>query len=108
MKLTIAGESHGKAICGILTNVPSGIVLDENFINGVLSERCGAYGRSERQKFENDKISICIKAAYTQEKVDTKKLEEDYPDLVCNYMKKVNVKESVQITLKKQKEIKND
>lgn len=59
-------------------------------------------------KFENDKISICIKAAYTQEKVDTKKLEEDYPDLVCNYKKKVNVKESVQITLKKQKEKEND
>lgn len=67
MKLIIAGESHGKAICGILTNVPSGIMLDENFINGVLSERCGAYGRSERQKFENDKIEIIsgVRGGYT-------------------------------------------
>lgn len=67
MKLTIAGESHGKAICGILTNVPSGIKLDETFINGILSERNNAYGRSDRQKFENDRIEILsgVRGGYT-------------------------------------------
>lgn len=67
MKLTIAGESHGKAICGILTNVPSGIKLDENHINSILAERNGAFGRSERQLFENDKIEIIsgVRGGYT-------------------------------------------
>lgn len=58
MKLTIAGESHGKAICGILSDVPAGLKLSENQINALLGERCLAFGRSERQLLENDKINI--------------------------------------------------
>lgn len=67
MKLTIAGESHGKAICGIISNVPAGLKLEKEFINSLLSERCSAFGRSERQLFENDEINIIsgVRGGYT-------------------------------------------
>jgi len=58
MKLITAGESHGKAIAGILENVPSGFNIDENFINSELAARQSGYGRGGRQKIENDKINI--------------------------------------------------
>ncbi len=67
MKLTIAGESHGKAICGVLSGVPAGLKLCENQINSLLSERSSAFGRSSRQLFEKDKIDIIsgVRGGYT-------------------------------------------
>lgn len=54
-------------------------------------------------KFENDKISICIAPAHTQTKFDSKKFETDHPELAAEYKKESPVKESVKITLKKEK-----
>lgn len=58
MKLIKAGESHGKIMMGILSDVPNGIKVFEEQINFALSERNFAYGRSERQAIERDKIDF--------------------------------------------------
>lgn len=56
MKLYKSGESHGKFMVGLITDVPYGIPVDENKINSLLRERNLAFGRSERQKKEKDKL----------------------------------------------------
>lgn len=56
MKLYKSGESHGKFMVGLITDVPYGIPADENKINLLLRERNLAFGRSERQKKEKDKL----------------------------------------------------
>ena len=58
MYLIKSGESHGKAMVGILGNVPAGIIVRENFINSLLRDRSICPGRSVRQSFENDKIDL--------------------------------------------------
>lgn len=58
MKVVKAGESHGEAMVGILTDVPSGIVVNKLNINKLLRERNLALGRSERQKIESDKVNL--------------------------------------------------
>lgn len=58
MFLIKAGESHGKAMVGMLCNVPAGIKVEESFINSLLLGRSKASGRSVRQNFENDKIDF--------------------------------------------------
>ncbi len=58
MKLTTAGESHGKALCGIIEGMPKGLEIDENYINNELSLRQKGYGRSQRQSIEKDTVEI--------------------------------------------------
>ena len=67
MYLVKAGESHGKAMIGILCDVPAGIKVDKNCINALLKERSFALGRSERQSIENDEINVItgIRNGYT-------------------------------------------
>lgn len=67
MYVVKAGESHGRAIVGILCNVPAGIKIEEKRILDLLRERRRALGRSSRQKKENDKIEIItgIRNGYT-------------------------------------------
>lgn len=58
MKLTTAGESHGKTLVGIIEGLPSNLPIDIDFINGRLALRQSGYGRGGRQKIESDKIEI--------------------------------------------------
>ncbi|MDE7082234.1 MAG: chorismate synthase [Clostridia bacterium] len=58
MKLTTAGESHGKALIGILEGVPSNLKIDEEEINRYLALRQSGYGRGGRQKIEKDTVEI--------------------------------------------------
>lgn len=58
MKLTTAGESHGKCLVGILEGVPSGLELDLDKIDYYLALRQSGYGRGGRQKIEKDKAEI--------------------------------------------------
>ena len=58
MKLTTAGESHGKALVGILEGVPSNLKIDIAEINGYLALRQSGYGRGGRQKIERDEVEI--------------------------------------------------
>lgn len=58
MKLTTAGESHGKTLVGIIEGLPSNLKIDISAINKYLALRQSGYGRGERQKLECDKIEI--------------------------------------------------
>ena len=53
-----AGESHGRALTAIVEGVPAGLPLDEQFIARDLARRQGGYGRSARQKIEQDRAEI--------------------------------------------------
>ena len=58
MKLTTAGESHGRALLGIIEGLPSNLKIDFSLINSDLALRQSGYGRGGRQKIESDKIEI--------------------------------------------------
>lgn len=58
LKLTTAGESHGKALIGIIEGLPSNLKIDIEEINKYLKLRQSGYGRGGRQKIESDKAEI--------------------------------------------------
>ena len=58
MKLTTAGESHGKALIAIIEGLPAHLSIDVEKINETLSLRQSGYGRGGRQKIEKDKAEI--------------------------------------------------
>ncbi len=58
MKITTAGESHGKGLFAIIEGLPSGLVLDMGAIDAALMRRRSGYGRGERQRIECDKAEI--------------------------------------------------
>ena len=58
MKLTTAGESHGKALVAILEGVPAHLKINQGQINQELALRQRGYGRGGRQKIESDEVEI--------------------------------------------------
>ena len=58
LSLTTAGESHGPALVGILSGLPAGLVLDQEVIDADLARRQQGYGRSPRQKLEQDRVEV--------------------------------------------------
>ena len=58
MKLTTAGESHGRALIGIIEGLPSNLKIDRAAIDAELALRQSGYGRGGRQKIERDHIQI--------------------------------------------------
>lgn len=53
-----AGESHGKCLTAIIEGLPSGLEIDEVFINSELKRRQQGYGRGGRMKIESDTVEI--------------------------------------------------
>ena len=53
-----SGESHGKCLTAIIEGLPSGLVIDEDFINEELKRRQEGYGRGGRMKIETDTVEI--------------------------------------------------
>ncbi|MEC4675458.1 MAG: chorismate synthase [Nitrospirota bacterium] len=53
-----SGESHGRALTGILEGVPSGFPLSSDDIDRDLKRRQGGYGRGGRMKIESDHAGI--------------------------------------------------
>ena len=53
-----SGESHGKALIGILEGVPSGLSVSSVGIDIDLRRRQGGYGRGGRMKIEADRAQI--------------------------------------------------
>ena len=53
-----SGESHGKCLTAIIEGLPSGINIDEKFINEELKRRQQGYGRGGRMKIETDTVEI--------------------------------------------------
>lgn len=58
IKLTTAGESHGKMLVGIVEGLPSNLPVDKEEIDGFLALRQSGYGRGGRQKIEKDRVEI--------------------------------------------------
>lgn len=58
LRFLTAGESHGKALLGILEGMPAGLKIDTNFINKELARRQSGYGRGARMKIEKDTVEI--------------------------------------------------
>lgn len=58
MKLTTAGESHGKALVAIIEGLPAHLKIDIDKINAELALRQSGYGRGGRQKIERDRAEI--------------------------------------------------
>ena len=58
MKLTTAGESHGKALIAVIEGLPSHLAVDKEKINAELALRQSGYGRGGRQKIERDRVEI--------------------------------------------------
>lgn len=58
MKLTTAGESHGKALVAIIEGLPAHLPIDIEEINRALALRQSGYGRGGRQKIEQDRAEI--------------------------------------------------
>src|SRR5438034_1910177 len=58
LRLTTAGESHGPALVAIVTGLPAGLVLDRAAIDADLARRQQGYGRSPRQKLEQDEVEV--------------------------------------------------
>ena len=58
MKLTTAGESHGKALVAIIEGLPAHLKMDIEKINEDLALRQSGFGRGARQKIEKDQAEI--------------------------------------------------
>jgi len=58
LRLLTAGESHGKALVGIIEGVPSNLELNVDYINRQLFRRQQGYGRGGRMKIESDRVEI--------------------------------------------------
>lgn len=53
-----AGESHGKALIGIIEGIPANLSLSPNDIDPELKRRQSGYGRGGRMKIESDHAEI--------------------------------------------------
>lgn len=58
MKLTTAGESHGKALVAIIEGLPAHVAIQTEKINDALALRQSGFGRGARQKIEKDRVEI--------------------------------------------------
>jgi chorismate synthase len=56
--LVVAGESHGPALVAVVTGLPAGLVLDKEAIDADLCRRQQGYGRSPRQRIEQDEVEV--------------------------------------------------
>jgi len=58
LRYLTAGESHGKALVGILEGLPAGLKLAAADVQADLMRRKKGHGRGNRQKIEGDKVEI--------------------------------------------------
>lgn len=58
LELVTAGESHGPALVAIVVGLPAGLRLDRDAIDEDLRRRRAGYGRSPRQKLEQDEVEV--------------------------------------------------
>ena len=58
LRVVTAGESHGPALVAIVEGLPAGLVLDRAAIDADLLRRQQGYGRSPRQRIEQDTVEV--------------------------------------------------
>jgi chorismate synthase len=54
LRFCTAGESHGEALIAVVSGVPAGLDIDQDYINRELWRRQQGYGRGGRMKIEQD------------------------------------------------------
>src|SRR2546423_4664177 len=54
LRFCTAGESHGEALIAVLSGVPAGVEVDQEFVNRELWRRQQGYGRGGRMRIEHD------------------------------------------------------
>lgn len=67
LRYLTAGETHGKCLTVIIEGMPSGVKIDIDDINKMLSRRQQGYGRGGRMDIETDKAEILsgVRRGYT-------------------------------------------
>jgi chorismate synthase len=58
LRYLTAGESHGKALVGILEGMPANLNISKEYIDHQLKRRQGGYGRGGRMKIEQDQVEV--------------------------------------------------
>ncbi len=58
LKVLTAGESHGRALVGILEGMPAGVPLVPEDFTGLMERRQTGYGRGPRRLLEPDRVEI--------------------------------------------------
>ena len=58
IRFLTSGESHGKALVGIIEGLPAGLEISASEINIDLKRRQGGYGRGGRMKIESDTVEL--------------------------------------------------
>src|SRR5947209_9923998 len=54
LRFCTAGESHGEALIAVVSGVPAGVEVDQDFVNRELWRRQQGYGRGGRMRIERD------------------------------------------------------
>ena len=58
LRFFTAGESHGEALVALLSGLPAGVPIDQDFLNHELWRRQQGYGRGGRMRIEKDEAHI--------------------------------------------------
>ncbi len=58
LRFVTAGESHGRAVIGVIESFPAGFALSREEIDHQLTRRRGGYGRGPRMRLEQDRVQI--------------------------------------------------
>lgn len=58
MRYTTAGESHGRGLVAVVEDVPAGVRVSREAIDGDLARRQGGYGRGGRMAIEKDRVQV--------------------------------------------------
>jgi chorismate synthase len=58
LELVTAGESHGPGLVAVIVGLPAGLRLEREAIDDDLRRRRAGYGRSQRQKLEEDEVQV--------------------------------------------------
>jgi chorismate synthase len=58
LRFTTAGESHGPGLVAVVEGLPAGLEVDRDLIDRDLARRQEGYGRSPRQRLEQDTVEV--------------------------------------------------
>lgn len=58
LRFSTAGESHGESLVALVSGMPAGVAVDQEFINRELWRRQKGYGRGGRMRIERDTAHI--------------------------------------------------
>ncbi len=58
LRFSTAGESHGEALVALVSGMPAGVPIDQEFVNRELWRRQQGYGRGGRMRIEKDAAHI--------------------------------------------------